>query len=49
MKTLTRDLEFLKSQGLMDYSMLLGIEKVVNDSSLINVDSYRSTETFKVR
>ena len=44
MKTLDRDVEFLKSQGLMDYSMLLGIEKVVEDHTMVNVDSYRSTE-----
>jgi hypothetical protein len=26
--TLERDIEFLKTNGLMDYSLLLGIEKV---------------------
>jgi|TARA_B110000285_G_C15126255_1_gene620447 hypothetical protein len=26
--TLERDIEFLKKNGLMDYSLLLGIEKV---------------------
>lgn len=40
LRTLERDVEFLRSQGLMDYSMLLGIEKVVDNAILINVDSY---------
>ena len=33
--TLERDIEFLKTNGLMDYSLLLGIEKVNKFESFI--------------
>ena len=43
MKTLERDVEFLQSSGLMDYSLLLGVEKV----NKMNMDDSEPTDTNK--
>ena len=32
LQAVTKDVQFLQSQGLMDYSLLLGIETLDNDS-----------------
>lgn len=49
LKTLQRDLNFLKKLGLMDFSLLLGVEKVQNESiedEEVNVDDFNKTKNF---
>ena len=51
LKTIKRDTEFFKAQGIMDYSILLGVEeiKVKSKESLFLAKIKKSNETLFIK